>query len=166
MANRAWLWTCRSLAFVEELQNKAEESLWRRSSRSSKVAREVTSYNHHLTRQITWRGHTAIVNRILVKAQVHGTVKNSSYGHGRYKTTVVEEDPVEELSMMENAVESSSRHALKQLGSKVPFAVEVGDAEELTINHVEEEPEKAEDDPTYFLILFYWILFLFLIQIY
>lgn len=82
--------------------------------------------------------------------------ENSSYGQGRYKTMVVE-------SFIDDgdAVELSSRHAMKQLGSEVPFAGEVEDEEELTTNHV------AEDDPTItdFLILFYLILFLFLIQI-
>lgn len=67
---------------------------------------------------------------------------------------------VESFIVDGDAVELSSRHAMKQLGSEVPFAVEVEDEEELTTNHV------AEDDPTItdFLILFYLILFLFLIQ--
>lgn len=67
---------------------------------------------------------------------------------------------VESFIVDGDAVELSSRHAMKQLGSEVPFAVEVEDEEELTTNHV------AEADPTItdFLILFYLILFLFLIQ--
>ncbi|KAF3585727.1 hypothetical protein F2Q69_00030459 [Brassica cretica] len=43
---------------------------------------------------------------------------------------------VESFIVDGDAVELSSRHAMKQLGSEVPFAVEVEDEEELTTNHL------------------------------